>query len=169
MLLPKHYIRLLDNEYEVLSPYFTHIEMYHQKVNYSSLIPKEVSSMLVKDIRECSYFTAKDGSILCELLHPLREDGKVNLRCSIAHARIPAGKSTLPHKLQESAEVYYILEGEGVLHVDRESTEVKPGRAVYVPPGAVQHLENTGDGELSFLCIVDPMWTAEQDRETEIY
>ena len=125
--------------------------------------------MLVKDIRDCSYFTAKDDSILCELLHPLREEGEIALRCSIAHARLPRGMSTLPHKLQESAEVYYILEGEGVLHVDRESTEVKPGRAVYVPPGAVQYLENTGDGELSFLCIVDPMWTAEQDRETEIY
>ncbi|CEO88319.1 hypothetical protein SSCH_1720002 [Syntrophaceticus schinkii] len=56
------------------------------------------------------------------------------------------------------------MEGEGVLHVDKEIVNVKPGRAVYVPPGAVQYLENTGDGELSFLCIVDPMWTAEQDR-----
>lgn len=125
--------------------------------------------MLVKDIHECSNFTAKDGSILCELLHPLREEGEIALRCSIAHARLPRGMSTLPHKLQESAEVYYILEGEGVLHVDKEIAKVKPGRAVYVPPGAVQYLENTGDGELSFLCIVDPMWTAEQDRETEIY
>lgn len=115
--------------------------------------------MLVKDIRECSYFTAEDGSILCELLHPLREEDKIALQCSIAHARIPVGKSTLPHKLTKSAEVYYILEGEGVLHVDKETAEVKPGRAVYVPPGAEQYLENTGDRELSFLCIVDPMWT----------
>ncbi len=119
--------------------------------------------MLVKDIRECSYFTAKDGSILCELLHPLQEEGEVALHCSIAHARLPAGKSTLPHKLK-STEVYYILEGEGIIHVNQESAEVQPGKAVYVPPGAMQHLENTGSEDLSFLCIVDPMWS-EEDEE----
>ncbi|HHV35836.1 MAG TPA: cupin domain-containing protein [Syntrophomonadaceae bacterium] len=124
--------------------------------------------MLVKDIQECSYFTAKDGSILCELLHPLREEREIALHCSIAHARLPRGMNTLPHKLQESAEVYYILEGEGILHVDKKSAEVKPGRAVYVPPGAVQYLENTGNRELSFLCIVDPMWTAAQDRQEPV-
>ena len=124
--------------------------------------------MLVKDIQECSYFTAKDGSILCELLHPLREEREIALHCSIAHARLPRGMNTLPHKLQESAEVYYFLEGEGILHVDKKSAEVKPGRAVYVPPGAVQYLENTGNRELSFLCIVDPMWTAAQDRQEPV-
>jgi mannose-6-phosphate isomerase-like protein (cupin superfamily) len=126
---------------------------------------KEVSLMLVKDIQKCSYFTAKDGSILCELLHPLREKREIALHCSIAHAHLPRGMNTLPHKLQETAEVYYILEGEGIIHVDKESAEVKPGSAIYVPPGAVQYLENTGNSELSFLCIVDPMWTAEQDRQ----
>lgn len=120
--------------------------------------------MLVKDIRKCSYFTARDGSILCELLHPLREEGKIALRCSIAHAYLPAGKSTIPHKLTESAEVYYILDGEGILHVNKESAEVRSGRAVYVPPGAVQCLENTGDGDLIFLCIVDPMWREDEEQ-----
>jgi mannose-6-phosphate isomerase-like protein (cupin superfamily) len=142
--------------------------------------------MLVKDIQECRYFTAGDGSILCELLHPLREKGEIPLHCSIAHARLPAGRSTIPHRLTESAEVYYFLEGQGIIHVERgdsssaqftrartvpvighvnqESAEVKPGRAVFVPPGAVQYLENTGDGDLLFLCIVDPMWR-EEDEE----
>jgi mannose-6-phosphate isomerase-like protein (cupin superfamily) len=120
--------------------------------------------VLVKDIRECSYFTAGDGSILCELLHPLREKEEISLHCSIAHARLPAGKSTVPHKLKESAEVYYFLEGEGTLHINQESAEVKPGKAVFVPPGAVQYLKNTGDGDLLFLCIVDPMWR-EDDEE----
>jgi len=90
--------------------------------------------MLVKDIRDCSYFTAEDGSILCELLHPLREEGEIALRCSIAHARLPRGMSTLPHKLQESAEVYYILEGEGVLHVDKEIDQSKARQSSVCAP-----------------------------------
>jgi mannose-6-phosphate isomerase-like protein (cupin superfamily) len=120
--------------------------------------------MLVKDIQKCPYFTAGDGSILCELLHPLREEGDVALHCSIAHARLPAGQNTIPHKLKKSAEVYYILEGKGIMHVNGKSAEVLPGRAVYVPPGAVQYLENTGDQDLFFLCIVDPMWRQENEE-----
>jgi len=120
--------------------------------------------VLVKDIREGSYFTAGDGSLLCELLHPLREKEEIPLHCSIAHARLPAGKSTVPHRLKESAEVYYFLEGQGILHINQDSTEVEPGIAVLVPPGAVQYLESTGDGDLIFLCIVDPMWR-EDDEE----
>ena len=89
--------------------------------------------MLVKDIQKCRYFTAGDGSILCELLHPLREE-EIALNCSIAHARLPAGQSTVPHRLKGSAEVYYILEGKGTIHVNGKSAEVLPGRAVYIPP-----------------------------------
>ncbi len=120
--------------------------------------------VLVKDIQECRYFIAGDGSILCELLHPLKEKRSIPIHCSIAHARLPAGKSTVPHRLKESAEVYYFLEGQGIIHINQESAEVNPGKAVFVPPGAVQYLENTGDGELLFLCIVDPMWR-EDDEE----
>jgi len=36
---------------------------------------------------------------------------------------------------------------------------VGPGQAVYIPPGAVQFIENAGPGRLAFLCIVDPAWT----------
>lgn len=133
-------------------------------MSWRPIAAKGMTAMLVKDGRQCRYFQAGDGSILCELLHPLREEGEVALRCSIARAHLPAGRSTLPHRLKENAEVYYILDGEGVIHVNETPARVLPGRVVYVPPGAVQYLVNTGDRDLSFLCIVDPMWR-EEDEE----
>jgi len=118
--------------------------------------------MLVKKLQECKEFTATDGTILKELLH--RKNDAVNLRYSIAHARLDAGHISLRHRLRTS-EVYYILKGRGIMHIDQESREVSEGCAVYIPPNVVQHIENVGKDELEFLCIVDPAWRPE-DEET---
>ena len=118
--------------------------------------------VIIREIRQGSYFTAPDGSAICELLHPGR-DGRLRIGCSIAHGLVPAGQSTLPHRISGSCEVYYILEGEGLMRVDGETAGVHPGQAVYVPPGALQQIKNTGGGNLSFLCIVDPMWRMEDE------
>ncbi|KUG19811.1 MAG: cupin domain-containing protein [Methanomicrobiaceae archaeon] len=120
--------------------------------------------MLIRDIRDGVYEKVMDGSILCELLHPDREREEIPMQCSIAHAIVPAGASTLPHRLRDSSEVYYILMGEGRMHIDRESAPVRPGQAVFIPPRASQHIENTGEGDLTFLCIVDPRWRAEDEE-----
>ena len=50
------------------------------------------------------------------------------------------------------------------MHVDDAITTIAPEKIVYVRPGAVQHVENTGAGELVFLCIVDPAWRAEDEE-----
>ena len=44
------------------------------------------------------------------------------------------------------------------MHIDAEVSHVAPGCAVYIPPHAVQYIENIGADELVFLCIVDPAW-----------
>jgi mannose-6-phosphate isomerase-like protein (cupin superfamily) len=50
------------------------------------------------------------------------------------------------------------------MHIDQESQKVGEGSAVYIPPNAVQHIENVGDEELEFLCIVDPAWRPEDEE-----
>jgi mannose-6-phosphate isomerase-like protein (cupin superfamily) len=66
--------------------------------------------MLVKDIKKSKYFTSMDKTFLTELLHPKNED--IKMGCSIAHAVLKPGKSSLPHRVR-SVEVYYLLEGKG--------------------------------------------------------
>jgi mannose-6-phosphate isomerase-like protein (cupin superfamily) len=36
---------------------------------------------------------------------------------------------------------------------------------IYIPPKGVQYIENTGDSDLEFLCIVDPPWFPEAEEE----
>ena len=117
--------------------------------------------MFVKHLKDCTEFIAGDDSILRELLHPEKSDLKIH--CSLAHATVIAGHRTQPHRLA-SSEVYYILAGEGRMHVDDETFEVGANCAVYIPPRAVQYIENTGSGNLEFLCIVDPPWRPEDEE-----
>ena len=117
--------------------------------------------MFVKYLKDCREFVAGDGSILRELLHP--EKAEVSVRYSLAHAKVEAGQLTKPHKLT-SSEVYYVIAGKGQMHIDRESFEVRPECAVYIPPDAVQYIENTGKCDLEFLCIVDPAWRPEDEQ-----
>ena len=76
------------------------------------------------------------------------------------------GAASLPHRLKTSTEVYFILEGGGEMHIDSEKADVGTGMAILIPPGSWQHIHNTGEAELKFLCIVSPMWRAE-DEEVE--
>jgi mannose-6-phosphate isomerase-like protein (cupin superfamily) len=117
--------------------------------------------MLIKKLNKCEEFTAGDDTKLREILHPDKEGLK--LRYSLAHATLKSGKKSYKHTLKTS-EVYFILEGKGLMRIGDESKEVTPGDTVYIPPKQVQFIENTGKSDLKFICIVDPAWS-KQDEE----
>ena len=123
--------------------------------------------MFVRNLNDCNVITAIDGTILRELLNPLRDGTDLKLRYSIAHASIPPGEASFPHRLTKASEVYYFLQGSGVMHIDGEIHEVDSGSLVYVPPNAIQHLENTGEEDITILCIVDPYWRPEDEDLVE--
>jgi len=124
-------------------------------------IHQTISFMLIKNLENCEEFIAGDKTILRELLHPDKED--VAFRYSLAHATVKPGNTSRPHKLKTS-EVYYILEGEGVISVNDERATVHAGSAVSIPPHARQYIENSGNTDLKFLCIVDPAWRPEDEE-----
>lgn len=111
--------------------------------------------MLIRDTLLIEPIRAGDGTHLREILHPARQAADIG--CSLAHAALPPGAASLRHRLA-AVEVYYFLAGRGLMHVGGERADVRSGLAVVVPSGAVQWLENTGDSDLEFLCIVDPAW-----------
>lgn len=117
--------------------------------------------MFIKKLNDCEEFIAADGSILRELLHPDKMD--LQLRYSLAHAKVRPGETTKPHRLRTS-EVYYILEGKGEMHINDETAAVRPGDAIYIPPHARQFISNTGSADLLFVCLVDPAWRKEDEE-----
>lgn len=116
--------------------------------------------MLIKHTADCNEFTANDGCGIREVLHP-RNDG-IDMPLSLAVARVAPGKQSYAHYL-EQVEVYYILEGRGLMHIDDETAEVGPGDAVYIPARASQWIENLGDDELVFVAACVPPWSEAGD------
>jgi mannose-6-phosphate isomerase-like protein (cupin superfamily) len=120
--------------------------------------------MLIKDIRDCRAFPAIDETTIRELLHPM-ETGMA-IACSVAHATLGPGKSSRPHRLRTSSEIYYILDGSGIMHIGHQTADVCSGQLIFIPPGAEQYIENASQGSLTFLCVVDPAWH-EEDEEAQ--
>jgi mannose-6-phosphate isomerase-like protein (cupin superfamily) len=111
--------------------------------------------MLIRRLQDCDEFIGGDDSILRELLHPAK--AALDIRYSLAHATVRPGEKTRPHRLK-TTEVYYLLHGRGRMHIGGEARDVAAKSALYIPPHAVQWIENTGRTDLVFLCIVEPAW-----------
>jgi mannose-6-phosphate isomerase-like protein (cupin superfamily) len=117
--------------------------------------------MFIRELKDCEEFIAGDNCALREILHPDKES--LALRYSMAHAIVKPGDTTWRHRLKTS-EVYFILEGDGVMHIENETAPVRSGSTVYIPPMATQCIQNSGNTDLKFICIVDPAWR-EEDEE----
>lgn len=137
--------------------------------------------MLIRDLYEGKEIVAGDKTVLRELLHPDKMPNTA-FRYSLAHATVKVGESSIPHTLKTS-EVYYILEGEGEMHIESntnyeqdtkvrkhpasahrdEVAKVHAGQASVIPPHAKQYIRNIGTTDLKFLCIVDPAWKPEDE------
>ncbi len=121
--------------------------------------------ILVKKVDSCKVVTAGGGFKVYEVINP--KNDSVNPGFSIARVELAKGKSTLPHRLRTSAQVYYILSGEGILHIEDSTMKIAPGDAIYIAPGLYQWAENTGDTTLTFICVVSPPWRAYDEEVKE--
>ncbi|HRF02738.1 MAG TPA: cupin domain-containing protein [Pirellulaceae bacterium] len=98
-------------------------------------------------------FITKDGSEIRELL--AHRNSSIR-RQSLAEARIPVGSATTAHRHPNTEEIYFLLQGTGLMAIDDQSRLVGPGDAIAIPPGAIHKLTNVGDVELRLLCCCAP-------------
>ena len=116
--------------------------------------------MISKKIESLDSFLGDEGSEIKQIFHP--ENTQMGIRYSLAQSIILPGKSSRPHKMK-SAEIYFVLEGDGIIHVDDQSEKIEKNQSIYIPPLSKQYLENTGQTELKVLCIVDPAWNSDDE------
>ncbi|MDB4862123.1 cupin domain-containing protein [Pirellulaceae bacterium] len=111
--------------------------------------------MDIHNINDVPAFTAKDGSVIRELL---AHRNSVISKQSLAEARIAPGLETQPHYHPLTEEIYYILEGVGEMTIGKETQPVGPGDAIAIPPGAIHTIRNSGEQILLFLCCCAPSY-----------
>jgi mannose-6-phosphate isomerase-like protein (cupin superfamily) len=108
----------------------------------------------VRSLERAEPFVTKDGSTVRELLG-LPTSTLVRNQ-SLAEAALGAGESTERHYHRESEEIYFLLEGGGLMEVDGETREVVPGDAVLIPPGARHALRAGPEGARLLCCCAPP-------------
>ncbi len=120
--------------------------------------------MVIK-LLEKQCFLAGDHTHLRELLHP--NTNPENTLFSLAHAFLEIGERSLSHRLKNSSETYFVLDGEGEMHIEGQLFRISKNDIAFVPANATQWVKNTGRTPLVFLCIVSPPWSATDEEVLE--
>lgn len=120
--------------------------------------------MTLKKIQDIKVIDGGEGTKIRQIFHP--HNTLNGIRYSMSHSKVEPGKKSILHKMKTS-EVYYILEGEGMLNLDDEKIKVSKDQAIYIPPNTKQNIENSGKNDLKFLCIVDPAWKKDDEEILE--
>jgi len=87
---------------------------------------------------------------------------------SIARARVEPGVTTSWHRLNSTAERYYIIEGKGLVEIgDLQAQEISIGDVVVIPSMCRQRITNIGSVDLVFLAICTPRFSASNYENIE--
>ena len=117
--------------------------------------------MSLRKNSEIESIQGNEGTSIKQYFHP--HNTLEGIGYSLAQFTLEPGRKSKLHMLK-SSEIYYILEGKANLRIDDENMVLEKDDSVYVPPNSKQNIENIGDVDLRFLCIVEPAWKA--DNET---
>ncbi len=112
--------------------------------------------MHVCPLEEQKAFTTKDGSTIRVILDRANASAQNQ---SLAEATLKAGVSAERHYHRVSEEFYFILQGEGEMHLGDEVQVVGPGDAIVIPPGAWHFIAARTD--LRLLCCCSPAYSHE--------
>ena len=104
---------------------------------------------------------------MCGLVKELLKPDNSDIRqLSIALITVEPRMAAIPHKHAVTEEVYYILEGEGIVTIDDAQYRLRRGHAVYIPDGCLHQIANTGATTLSLLTVNAPPYDPSDVEET---
>ncbi len=97
------------------------------------------------------------------LVHPTNADTRhFDFRLS---AYQPKGYAEV-HVHQEAENIYYILQGKGIVELDGVRHLVEPHMVVHIPPGVRHGIFNTGLEDLVFIIVASPPYDMPEVKQT---
>ena len=85
----------------------------------------------------------------------LLKDNRTLNNLVLSSTKLYRGKSTRGHSHTGQEEVYFFVQGTGMMMVDEEKFRVGPGDIVLIPDGAFHRVINDGEMNLVFNCVFD--------------
>jgi len=93
--------------------------------------------------------------------------GRAPLRkLDVAYATVFPGATSPPHFHRETEELYFIVEGDGVMIIDGVATPIRPGDSVRIPTYTV-HSIRAGSGGVKFMVATSPPYCIDDDNEVD--
>jgi mannose-6-phosphate isomerase-like protein (cupin superfamily) len=110
--------------------------------------------MIIKQLSQQKPFTTADGSTIRSILDATNASVANQ---SLAEASLEAGVKTQRHYHKRSEEIYFILEGDGVMEIDGEERNVTCGDGILIPPNAWHEIKAVT--KIRFLCCCSPVYS----------
>jgi mannose-6-phosphate isomerase-like protein (cupin superfamily) len=82
---------------------------------------------------------------------------------SLQVSEIPIG-SEQPIHTHEPEQVYYIINGKGLMSIDEEDREIFAGEAVYIPGNTKHGIKNIGNEVLEYITVNSPVFSEKYEN-----
>ena len=120
-------------------------------------MPKQQHQAVVRNIAEVPWQQFPDhygGALSKPLVMPQTAgsrhvDYRISMYQPMAHVALHS------HEIQE--QVYHVLEGEGLMHIDGKAHVVRKHDVIFLPPGVKHDIANTGLIDLVFIVVTSPV------------
>ena len=120
-------------------------------------MPKQQHQAVVRNIAEVPWQQFPDhygGALSKPLVMPQTAgsrhvDYRISMYQPMAHVALHS------HEIQE--QVYHVLEGEGLMHIDGKVRVVTKHDVIFLPPGVKHDIANTGLSDLVFIVVTSPV------------
>jgi len=106
------------------------------------------------EMREERIHELKEGKGTVKIFHMLEKDELSGKGRLCAREIIAPGNSVGFHKHEGDFELYYVLEGEGLLNDNGFETTIRKGDVVRTGHGESHSIENVGDKDLELIAII---------------
>jgi mannose-6-phosphate isomerase-like protein (cupin superfamily) len=73
----------------------------------------------------------------------------------LSSTRLYRGQSTRGHSHAGQEEVYFFIQGTGIIQINEEQYRVNAGDVILIPDGAFHRVTNDGEMNLLFNCVFD--------------
>jgi len=114
--------------------------------------------MEIKSVKDIKSYITKDNSKIKEIFHPNNSPIK---SMSLAEATVLPGKTTKYHYHKKSDEIYFILQGTGILEIEGKKKKVRENDCILIRAGNRHRIKNIGKNQLKILCFESPAYSHE--------
>lgn len=152
--VPLRYISLLD-------PYYTESREIRLNVTTTTDISRDSVPLRTWNRNDTTPLVSFDRMKIYQMVSPAATDHNglnMTVPFSWAYVTVPATGGSLPHSLNATSEVIYVIAGSGTAHIGNETFALHKGDTLFIPPDTVQSVTNTGSVPLEYLSLLDPYW-----------